>query len=608
MAVHAPAPKAGVEESTTAKLFWVRNDNVQRAKNAFLLHGADSRLQQFALHDSLLRLLGEDVMVELMASLVRVRPKARGAAQATVDVRLAGHAALALWSSCHWMREISKGCAIALRREVLCMTAVANLPVAWEPEFPFCAQFHLEQQCRQQLRKFDTACNYFVTHCASAHCVKPRSGFNRISCAQEKPGTVRVAYAECQLLATARAAQVAVVYTRQRPAHGSNESVFVVCRGEPTLLDRLAWRSESELAIVRKMPAPDNVVTISVSPDGKRMLALAYINDDDQFFQPKITFLYVDLETGRERRYTHIRQPNITLSVLNLWMHDESLPEALFSVYYEQANLPPVEVPNDHNLLTYSETHSYLATYRADEQDDDRIVLWRIFHEELCGQPIRWVDVSEDGQFAAVHRTAHGQQVQIAGWSTALVCTSVRNVIDPRENSIIVEPQRHTMTARFTPGKQSDLVLIGVIPATTHQGTHDVHFHNGCLQVCYYTMVSEHHWTLSNVITHAAAPSNDVPYDAMYWRQAGRPQSRHCCSATISPCGRYLIVLLRYQLAHGHECKDVFVDLQGAHAISNASILFRDRRSEFGVRQIGWSAGCMWLGTHRGVLHLSNST
>lgn len=525
-----------------------------------------------SLQDSLFRHLDDDLVVLIMGRLIDVVHEVE-ARPVDASVWLPGvvyesvGAALALWSTCRWMHLFSKGSAYELRQEVFCMAASNVVPLRLDRELPFRAQFRAELESYEQYQHLKTACKHFVTHCASEHCARARRGFNEVL---KTHGRVRVAFVFCKIMATARCVPVCAIYTQASVgSNASNKHFFVVCSGEPSSIDRLAWRSQSELVILKKISAPDNVGDLKVSPDGTKMLAIL---KGAREHHPDV--LIVDLVSGEQSLLSACYPADEGgYSIVNAWFHDANLPEAVLSVYFEKLPVTTDE--------TSDQVGRVVSTFCRD--DAGRLAPWRLLHEDWDARQALWVDTSEPGDCVAVHYHSN-----LDGNSSApLVCTTILTVA-PSEDVALVESGRHTLAARFVPGRGEMLAMV----------SSDV----GSLEVCCYAKVSSRTWVLQHVVHTGMKPGkHDVQFVWTYER-----------STCISPCGRFLVILLRPQHAGYDSPRSVLVDLQHHPDEWNCVDLpfpvdVSATHKDYAPRELGWSFGSVWMRTRRGVLHFSNS-
>ena len=471
---------------------------------------------------------------------------------------------LSLWSTCRWMYMFSKGAVYELRQEVFCMAASIVSPLDLDRELPFRAQFRMELESYRQYKHLKTACKHFVTHCASTHCARARRGFNEVL---KTHGRVRVAFDLCKIMASARCVPVCVIYTQTSVGcNATNKHCFVVCSGEPSSINRLGWRSQSELVILNKISAPDNVGDIKVSADGTRMLAIL---KGVGLHHPDV--LIVNLVTGKSDLLSKCYPADIGgYSIVTAWFHDATLPEAVLSVYFEK-----VPITTDFHKVA-----RMISTFCADETG--RPVPWRMLHEDWGAAEALWVDASESGDCIAVHSHSN---VDDNSSIPLMICTTILTVA-PSEDIALVESGRHTLAARFVPGRAETLAIV----------SSDA----GSLEVCCYAKVSSKTWVLQHVVhTGMKWAVHDVQF---VWTS-----ERSTC---ISPCGRFIVILLRPQHGGYEAPRSVLVDLQ-YDGCSSVDLPFpvdvSATHKDYAPREIGWSFGSVWMRTRRGVLHFSNS-
>ena len=562
-----PAPRH--EKTTTS--------SHRRAKAELLRNGLGHVHDgERSLQDSLFRHLDDDLVVLIMNNVINVSRHLTGGplnmseGLATV-LRKSVAAALGMWSTCRWMDLFSKGRGYELRQEVFCMASTSVAPLDWGGELPFRSQFKFELDSHRQYNHLKTACEHLVTHCASTHCARARRGFNEVL---KIHGRVRVAFDLCKTMATARCVPVCVMHT-QASVGVENEHFFVVCRGGRSPVDRLSWRSQSELTIVSKLKAPPNVREMRVSPDGVRMLAIL----DDAAPHHKGVMLF-NLETGACSTINAFYPANEEgLQIVSAWFHDNTTPEAVVSVYID--NMSTTQPDSEETC------GRVIVTFRGD--DTGKPVPWRILHEDWYLDQSLWVDTSERGDCVAVHHSAihHSSHLE----EDAPICTTILT-IDPSEDIAYVESKRHTLAASFVPGQDmlASVSSVGV-----------------ALCVCCYIKMSGSLWLLQHIVS--AGPQPGMHRGLSTWRHGGDScaGNEYMSSTCISPCGRFMLIMLRFPPGD-NELR--MIDLNYDAAICNLDRAFPIDvawlRRDYTPREIGWSLGSMWVRTRRGVLHFGN--
>ena len=550
-------------------------------------------LSGVSLEGSLMEHLDEDLLIEIVRALIHIPATERTPLRLADATEQSVYNAMMLWSSCKFFHRFSYGRVVELRQEIYCRAAIVAGPVDWCSPHPCHAQFLLEQQSYQTLNSFVASCKHLVTHCASTHCQRARRCFNDLE--QGKYGRISVAFDLCKLVAAARCADVAVIYTQLNivatgpSSRDKIEYNFVVCSGAPGNSGRLAWRSQSELTIVARYPAPPDVLQITVSADGTKLLAIV----QGEFGNMTEDVLVLDLHSGVARRMSEVRNLDFLQAdweVVNAWLHGDVLSEALFSVQLQMV-ASEAEMTAESNGVWLPNTHTRLLTMGVDKSEN--ALVCRKLHEEHGERRILWMDCSERGDAIAIHRWSKLQN----GFDYSIETSVFQPATSEAET--IVEAARSTLTARFKPGDANELVLI----------TKARHKYRSHMDACCYTRTALDHWVLTRAIN--LGPRIKCGGDFQSWNQSGHHPFAQNSYACFSPCGRFLVLIAGDRGGSDPDGEVPYsfmvgVDLH-AHLISTSKL---ESARGFSLPQgylpscLCWSKSCVWIQTTRGVLHL----